>query len=165
MLTNAIRVSIEVRRAAPDDEAFITALGSSCATTSVSRIRHVNADTAALSFRRLLMFCRERPGTIDLIAAVDGERAGFLILLTDVPDEVTQSDQAFVAFMAVAEPVRRTGVGRALLRAAEHEAGRLKLPHLSLMVSADNAAARSLYARAGLVEERLLLTKLVEASA
>src|SRR5690242_16921884 len=87
-LTNSQRVSIEVRHAAPDDDAFITALGSSCATTSVSRIRHVNADTAALSFRRLLMFCRERPGTIDLIAAVDGERAGFLILLTDVPDEV-----------------------------------------------------------------------------
>ena len=111
------------------------------------------------------MFCRERPGTIDLIAAVDGERAGFLILLTDVPDEVTHNDQAFVAFMAVAEPVRRTGVGRALLRAAEHEADRLKLPHLSLMVSADNAAARSLYAHTDFIEERLLLTKAIEASA
>ena len=154
-----------MRRAAPDDDAFITALGSSCATTSISRLRHVNADTAARSFRQLLMFCRERPGTIDLIAAVEGERAGFLILLTDVPDEVTQTDQAFVAFMAVAEPLRRSGVGRALLAAAENEAGRLRLPHLSLMVSADNAGARALYAREGLVEERLLLTKRIETTA
>jgi len=158
-------VSIEVRRAAPDDDSFINALGSSCAASSVSRIRHVPAGTAALSFRRLLMFCRERPGTIDLIADADGERAGFLILLTDVPDEVTQADQAFVAFMAVAEPHRRTGVGHALLQAAEHEAGRLDLRHLSLMVSADNADARALYASAGLVEERLLLTKAVGAIA
>lgn len=111
------------------------------------------------------MFCRERPGTIDLVADVDGQRAGFIIVLTDVPDEVTQSDQAFVAFMAVSAPVRRTGVGSALLRAAEDEARRLKLPHLSLMVSADNAAARALYARHGLAEERLLLTKPVEARA
>ena len=78
---------------------------------------------------------------------------------------MTQSDQAFVAFMAVSEPVRRTGVGRALLKAAEHEAGRLKLPHLSLMVSADNGGARSLYSHAGFTEERLLLTKAIEASA
>src|SRR5579863_9040027 len=102
-----------------------------------------------------------RPGTVDLIAAADGERAGFLLLLTDVPDEVTQQQQAFVAFMAVAEPFRRMGVGGALLAAAQTEAERFGLTHLSLMVSADNAAARSLYAAHGFAEERLLLTKIV----
>jgi len=150
-----------VRRATPDDDRFISALGSTSAASSISQIRHVSADTAALSFRRLLMFCRERPGTVDLIADVDGDPAGFLILLTDVPDDVTQTDQAFIAFMAVAEPLRRSGVGKALLRAAEAEARRLRLPHLSLMVSADNAAARSLYDKAGFSAERQLLTKAI----
>ena len=111
------------------------------------------------------MFCRERPGTIDFIADADGERAGFLLLLTDVPDEVTQQQQAFVAFMAVAEAYRRMGVGSALLGAAQIEAERLGLHHVSLMVTADNAAARSLYAAHGFFEERLLLTKTVGASA
>jgi ribosomal protein S18 acetylase RimI-like enzyme len=154
-------VSIEVRRATPEDDRFINALGSTCAGSSISRIRQVSESVVALSFAHLMMFCRERPGTIDFIAEVDGERAGFLILLTDIPDDVTQEEQAFVAFMAVAEPVRREGVGRAMLRAAEAEARRLGLPHLSLMVSADNIAARALYATEGLVDERMLMTKAI----
>jgi GNAT superfamily N-acetyltransferase len=141
-------VSIAVRRATPEDDRFISALGSTCAASSISQIRRVSEPVVALSFQRLLMFCRERPGTIDLIAEVDGERAGFLILLTDIP-----------AFMAVAEPLRRTGIGKALMRNAETEARRLGLPHLSLMVSADNVGARGLYAGEGFVEERMLLTK------
>jgi ribosomal protein S18 acetylase RimI-like enzyme len=154
-------VTIAVRRATPEDDRFISALGSTCAASSISQVRHVPPNVAGASFKRLLMFCRERPGTVDLIAEVDGERAGFLILLTDVPDDVTNAEQAFVAFMAVAEPVRRSGVGKALLRSAETEAQRLGLPHLSLMVSADNAAARRLYESEGLVEERMLLTKAI----
>ena len=79
--------------------------------------------------------------------------------MTDIPDDVTQREQAFVAFMAVAEPLRGTGIGKALMRHAETEARRLGLPHLSLMVSADNVGARRLYAGEGLVEERMLMTK------
>lgn len=157
-------MTIAVRRATPDDNRFISALGAACAHTSISALRPATPDVAARSFQHLLMFCRERPGTIDLIADVDGESAGFLILLTDVPDEVTGREQAFVAFMAVAEPLRGNGVGKALIDEAQAEARRAGLPHLSLMVSADNTAARSLYARAGLREERLLLTKTLEAA-
>jgi ribosomal protein S18 acetylase RimI-like enzyme len=155
-------VSIEVRRATPEDDRFISALGSACAASSISRIRMVPEGVVSLSFQRLLMFCRERPGTVDLIGEIDGQPAGFLILLTDIPDDVTQQDQAFVAFMAVGEEARRSGVGTALLRNAEIEARRLGLPHLSLMVSADNAAARSLYSAAGFVHERMLMTKALD---
>jgi ribosomal protein S18 acetylase RimI-like enzyme len=153
------RVDIEVRIAQPDDEDFIAALGASCAASSVSAVRPVAESVAALSFQRLLTFCRERPGTIDLVAELDRARAGFLILLTDIPDDVTQGDQAFVAYMAVAAEARGRGVGAALIRAAEAEAIRLGLPHLSLMVTADNVEARRLYERAGLREERAVMTK------
>jgi ribosomal protein S18 acetylase RimI-like enzyme len=159
------RVSIEVRLAQPDDDAFISALGSACAATSISKVRPVPDGVAALSFQRLLTFCRERPGTVDFIAALDDVRVGFLILLTDIPDDVTQEDQAFVAYMAVALDARRRGVGRALIAAAESEASRLALPHLSMMVTADNTPARALYARLGLTEERILMTKAVSKGA
>lgn len=156
---NGGRVSIEVRHAGPDDDDFIAALGAACAGDSVSRVRPVDDRTAASSFQRLLAFCRGRPGTVDLIAALDERPAGFLILLTDIPDEVTQEDQAFVAYMAVAEDARRAGVGSALLAAAEDEAAKLGLPHVSLMVTADNASARALYEHAHYAEERVLMTK------
>ena len=41
-----------------------------------------------------------------LIAERDGERVGFLLLLYDMPDEVTLTQQAFVAYTAV-EPHAR----------------------------------------------------------
>jgi ribosomal protein S18 acetylase RimI-like enzyme len=158
-------VSIEVRPARPEDDRFVATLGAACAASSFSRVRPVADRVAATSFQRLLAFCRERPGTVDLIACIDGERAGFLILLTDIPDEVTQEDQAFVAYMAVAADARREGVGKALIAAAEDEAVRLGLPHLSLMVTADNAAARALYTRLAFVEERILMTKPISTEA
>lgn len=158
-------MGVDVRRAQPEDDDFIAALGSACAASSVSRVRPVSDSVAALSFQRLLDFCRERPGTIYLVAELAGERVGFLIMLTDIPDDVTQAEQAFVAYMAVAAPARRQGAGRALLRAGEREARRLALPHLSLMVTADNGVARALYRGEGLAEERILMTKAMRASA
>lgn len=146
-------------RAQPDDDDFIAALGSSCAASSVSTVRPVSDSIAALSFARLLTFCRERPGTVELVAWLEDARAGFLLLLTDIPDDVTQEDQAFVAYMAVEPAMRRRGVGSALIRTADVEARRLGLPHLSLMVTAENADAKRLYAKNGLLEERVLMTK------
>lgn len=93
----------------------------------------------------------------------EGERAGFLILLTDVPDEVSRLDQAFIAYMAVAPQARHGGLGRALLQAAAAEADRLDLPHVSLMVTSENVQARALYASDGFLQERMLLTKSVPA--
>ena len=162
---NGHGVKIEVRRAQPEDDDFIAALGSSCAATSVSDVRPVTDDVAALSFQRLLTFCRERPRTVDLVAEYDRARAGFLILLTDIPDDVTQEEQGFVAYMAVEPALRCMGVGKALLRAADEETRRLGLPHLSLMVTATNVPARSFYQHEGFVEERVVMTKALGSAA
>jgi ribosomal-protein-alanine N-acetyltransferase len=72
--------------------------------------------------------------------------------------------QAFVAYMAVEPVAQRQGAGRLLLAEAEREARNLGLPHLSLMVTADNAPARALYAAAGFLEERTIMTKPLEHS-
>ena len=96
-----------------------------------------------------------------LIAEEDGERVGFLLLLFDVPDEVTLMQQAFVAYTAVEPHARGRGVGRALLLAAEGSARAAGLGYVSLMVTEENAPARALYDRAGYVTERRMLTKVL----
>jgi ribosomal protein S18 acetylase RimI-like enzyme len=158
-------LTILVRRAQPADRAYIEALGADAAMSGVSTIRPVDGDVAARAFHRLLAFCEERPKTVMFIAESAAVPVGFLILVTDIPDDVTQMRQAFVAFMAVEPVARRSGTGRLLLEAAEREARQLGLPHLSLMVTADNAPARALYFSSGFVEERVILTKSLEASA
>lgn len=148
-----------VRPARASDRIFIDRLGESSAAASFSILRPAASGVPAESFRRLAAFCFEQPGTVTLVAEHEGRQAGFLILLTSVPDEVTRREQAFVAYMAVEEGARRHGVGRELLRAAENEARARALPHLSLMVTASNHRARTLYGGAGFVEERVQMTK------
>jgi GNAT superfamily N-acetyltransferase len=157
-------LTIVVRRGDPGDHAYIEALGTATAESGVSVIRAVSGDVAALAFRRLLAFCEQRRQTVVLIAESESVPVGFLILVVDIPDDVTQMPQAFVAYMAVEPIARRRGAGRLLLAEAEREARKLGLPHLSLMVTAGNEPARALYAAVGFVEERAIMTKSLESS-
>jgi ribosomal protein S18 acetylase RimI-like enzyme len=157
-------VTIEVATAersgaeADEDRAFVRELGRRCAMSSVASTRPADESDVLAAFDRLVQIVESQSHAV-LIARLDGERVGFLLLLDDLPDEVTSSAQAFVAYMAV-DPARRgEGVGSALLAAAEHEARRRSLPYMSLMVTEENEPARALYARAGYQTERRLLCK------
>ena len=94
-----------------------------------------------------------------LVAECDGRRAGFALLLDDLPDDVTGLPQAFLAYMAVEPALQRRGIGMALLHAAEDEAKRRGLPYMAFMVTEENAAARALNDSAGYITERRLLSK------
>jgi ribosomal protein S18 acetylase RimI-like enzyme len=152
-------MSVSVRLARDDDQSFVEALGNETALDTVSPVREVTRDIAERAFRRLVGFCRDRPGTVVFIAENDGRRAGFLILLTDVPDEVTHTPQAFVAYVAVCARDRGQGIGRALIRAAIAEGQRRGLPHISLMVSSNNGSARGLYESERFVQDRILMSR------
>lgn len=67
--------------------------------------------------------------------------------------------EAYLASLAVTEAAEGGGVGRALVRAAEHWARTRGLATLSLHVFASNARARGFYAALGFQEDTLKLVK------
>lgn len=152
---------ISVRLARDSDTSFIDALGSRTALGTLSAVRDIPERTAVEAFHRLASLCRERLGTVTFVAEEHNEPVGFLILLTDLPDDATQLPQGFVAYVAVDDDKRRKGVGRALMRAAAQESRKRGLPYLSLMVSANNDAAVALYRDEDFHDERILMTKVL----
>ena len=152
------RVAIVIRAGRADDRPFVEALGKATMGDSVAKFRYVNDSMLEASYDGLLDFVFGQPHVL-FIAERDGERAGFVLMLDTMPDEVTRMPQGFIAYMAVEPSHRGNGIGSRLLAAAEDEARRRGLPYMGLMVTEDNAAARALYERAGYLTERRLLCK------
>lgn len=151
---------VAIRLGDQRDRGYVLDLGRRVAATSISTIRPVPLALVETAFDRLVgyLFAHE----FDLLIAGDNARpCGFLILLRDMPDEVTTTEQGFVAYMAVEPDVRRTGIGAALLRGAEDLARAHGLAYLSLMVTEDNHPARKLYEGFGLSTERRMMTKAI----
>jgi ribosomal protein S18 acetylase RimI-like enzyme len=159
-LTTQQRVSnrIVIREGRVEDRAFVADLGKRTMGDSVAKFRYSNDSMLEASYEGLLDFVF-RQAHILFIAERTGRRAGFVLMLDTMPDEVTRMPQAFIAYMAVEPSLRRYGIGSRLLAAAEDEARKRGLPYMGLMVTEDNAAARALYERAGYLTERRLLCK------
>ena len=153
--------AVSIRRGDLRDRDYVLHLGRRVAQTSISALRPVPAALVETAFGRLVQYIFGHQYDL-LIAQTGTQPCGFLILLRDLPDEVTMTEQAFVAYMAVEPQVRRRGVGAALLAAAEDIARADGLAFLSLMVTEDNVAARELYGRFGLQTERRMLTKAIQ---
>ncbi|HEY0613784.1 MAG TPA: GNAT family N-acetyltransferase [Candidatus Elarobacter sp.] len=151
-------MAIAVRLGAREDRAFVRDLGRRSATSSVSPVREARHDDVLDAFERLADFAYGRRHDL-LIAEENGDPIGFLLLLYDVPDEVTLTEQAFVAYTAVEPFARGRGAGRAMMETAEALARRHGLRYVSLMVTEDNTPARALYERTGFVTERRMMTK------
>jgi ribosomal protein S18 acetylase RimI-like enzyme len=151
--------ALTLRRGGDDDRDFVLDLGKRTSGVSVSPLRPAPVPLVEESYENLVDFSLRHAHT--LIVAEDALEGalGFLILIEDIPDEVTGLQQAFVAYMAVEPHARRRGIGARLLGAAEEAARASGLSHLALMVTEDNAPARELYAQAGYSTERRLLCK------
>jgi GNAT superfamily N-acetyltransferase len=157
-------VSVQVRRKAlagadeAADRDFVESLGRRTAISSAGSLRRATAPAASAAFERLCEIVTAQ-SHVTFIAHKNGERLGFALLLDELPDEVTLMDQGFIAYMAVEPKWQGTGVGTALLAAAEGEARRRGLPFMALMVTEENESGRRLYERAGYRTERRLLCK------
>ena len=149
---------IQIRPATDRDRAFLSSLGSRVLGSSLSSLRSGPIALAEQSYERLLdiVFSQSH---VALIAWAGSDPVGFVLLLDEMPDEVTLTPQGFIAYMAVEPRFSRRGIARLLLDAAQDEARARGLPYLSLMVTEENLAARTLYEEAGFQTERLLLVK------
>ena len=152
-------MSFQIRRAdGAADAAFVRDLGRASIMSSVGALRRSTDALAIAAFDRLDEIVKAQ-SHVTFIAMEEEKRIGFVLLLDRLPDEVTLTDQGFIAYMAVNPGARGSGVGAALLAAAEDEARRRGLPYMALMVTEENAVARRLYERAGYQTERRLLCK------
>jgi len=111
--------------------------------------------------------CADWRGRI-FVAEADGRVAGFVAVLARWPQE--EPDEPYASFAYVSDLVvlpeaRRAGLGRALLARAEAFAREEGAAVLRIDVMAENAGARSLYARFGFRERTLELEKLLPAPA
>jgi ribosomal protein S18 acetylase RimI-like enzyme len=155
----AVTAATRLRAGGEADRAFVMDLGSRTIVDSVSALREVPLPLVEANYDRLIDFSLSRSYVL-LIAETDLDGpVGFLLMLDEMPDEVTGLPQGFIAYMAVEPDARRHGVATQLLAAAEDAARVRGLPHVALMVTEDNAPAREFYAHAGYTTERRLLCK------
>jgi ribosomal protein S18 acetylase RimI-like enzyme len=150
--------AIAIRRGTVRDRAFVVDLGRRVSPTSVSSMRIALPPLVEGAYERLVEYVLAREHDM-LIAESGGEAVGFALLIYDLPDEITLTEQTFIAYMAVEPAAQRRGIGAALLASIEDQARQRGLPYLSLMVTEENAAARELYAAAGFTTERRMMTK------
>ncbi len=153
-----LTLTVAIRRGGASDWSFVHDLGKRVAMTSTSSLRPAIPSLVELAYEKLVNFVSAQSHVL-LIASDEEKPLGFLILLDTMPDEVTLSPQAFVAYMAVEPEARRRRIGRALLNEAEGVARELGLPCIAMMVTEENEAARELYAKNGFQTERRLLCK------
>jgi ribosomal protein S18 acetylase RimI-like enzyme len=150
--------AIAIRRGTVRDRAFVVDLGRRVSPTSVSSMRIALPPLVEGAYMRLVEYVLAREHDV-LIAESGGEAAGFALLIYDLPDEITLTEQTFIAYMAVEPAAQRRGIGAALLASIEDHARGRGLTYLSLMVTEENAAARELYEGAGFTTERRMMTK------
>jgi len=120
----------EIRPVTPFDLELVAALHAACFAEGWS----------AASIATLLA----GPGAFGLLAASDGEPAGFILVRP-------AADEAEILSLAVLPAWRRRGLARRLLAAALERLAAAGTRRLLLEVAEDNAAARRLYQGAGLV--------------
>jgi len=149
---------IVIRQGREPDKAFARELGLRTMADSVAPFRTFVPALLEASYENLLDFVFAQ-SHIMFVAELAGRGVAFLLMLDSMPDEVTQTAQGFIAYMAVEPSARRCGIATRLLTAAENEARSRGLPYMGLMVTETNAAARALYERAGYLTERRLLCK------
>jgi ribosomal protein S18 acetylase RimI-like enzyme len=150
--------TVAIRPGTVRDRDFVVDLGRRVSPTSVSSLRYALPPLVEGAYERLVDYVLAREHEI-VVADVDGVAAGFALLIYDLPDEVTLTEQAFIAYMAVEPASQRQSIGRMLLASVEDHARKRGLPYLSLMVTEDNSAARALYAESGFFTERRMMTK------
>lgn len=109
----------------------------------------------------MLRRCREFDGVV-LLAEIDRAVVGFVTIWrryrSGEPDD-DPGEHGFLSDLFVSATHRGSGIGRALLRAAEARAREAGAPGIRISVMAANRGARSLYLAEGFEEYAITLEK------
>jgi ribosomal protein S18 acetylase RimI-like enzyme len=149
---------LHIRRARPDDEAFILALAPRFADVRpLWRTEHEVIDGTERALRTAL-FDVDDEHAVFVAEDGNGERVGFVFVDMD-DDFFTGDPHAHISEIAVARD--GVGAGRALIATAEEWAQERGSRYVSLHVTARNERARGIYERLGYELEHRRLTKLL----
>jgi ribosomal protein S18 acetylase RimI-like enzyme len=149
---------IEIRPACESDACFVAGFVPSLLEFGSPAWN--DAESLGTNFAKVLVSAvrAQHPQSTVLIARrPDGARLGFVSLR--VREDVGGIGRGHVADLAVIEGARRSGVGSALMNAAEAWARERGFPALSLDLWATNERARSFYETLGYAAESLGLFK------
>ena len=136
-----------VRTATPGDDEALQLIDQQTWTAAVSPAEIPAAGTPFLDDRT-------SPDDV-LVAEVDGEVAGYVVLRRDSPMP-SHAHVLKIGGLAVGPGHQRQGIGDLLVNAAVEEARRRGARKLSLRVLGSNPGARRLYERCGFVVEGVL---------
>jgi GNAT superfamily N-acetyltransferase len=149
---------IFIRQARSEDRDFVAEMVPSLLASSSPAW----PDTEALApgFRQLLAQAisdQSRRSTVLIAETADAKPLGFISL--KVREDPAGIERAHVADLAVTDSARRTGVGTALMKAAESWARDLGMGLLSLDVWSSNENALAFYRHLGFSAESVCLIK------
>jgi ribosomal protein S18 acetylase RimI-like enzyme len=119
-----------------------------------------DTDAVALAVRGWVTSSLDQNGRDDrgvLVAVSDGCVAGFATVT--IRRHFTGQMDAYIGELVVSAELERTGVGRALVNAAESWARKHGLQRITLETGAANVRARSFYQALGYAEEEVRLSK------
>ena len=149
---------ISIRQARSDDRDFVAGMVPSLLAFGSPAWQ--DREALAPGFREMLAHAignQGRRSTVLIAEAADGTPLGFISL--KVREDAAGIERAHVADLAVADSARRTGVGTALMKAAESWARDLGMGVLSLDVWSSNETALRFYRHLGYDAESECLIK------
>jgi GNAT superfamily N-acetyltransferase len=149
---------IFIRQACSEDRDFIASMVPSLLASSSPAWQ--DTEVLAPGFREVLTQAidhQSRRSTVLIAETADATPLGFISL--KVRRDAAGLERAHVADLAVIDTARRTGVGTALMKAAESWGRDLGVGLLSLDVWSTNANALAFYRRLGYSAESVCLIK------
>lgn len=142
------RSSVAIREARSDDVDVLLELWEELRTLS-NRIERVMPATADDSFAARLHAITDDPDSRALVATVDGEVAGMVVLNVTAYAPLFAQRAVHAHYLHVREAYRRHGVGKALLAAAVTFAEEVGAEHVMTSVPPQLRDTQRFYARLG----------------
>lgn len=142
-------MQVIIRTASPGDEITIVNL--------IQQLAAADGEASPLTAEYVTKYMRA-PGSVILLAEVDGQPAG-LLSYSVRPDLYHAGDSAYIENLVVVQSRRGEGIGSALLKNALAALEAAGCAEVSIATMPDNQVAQRLYKSLGLVDEAVYLEK------